>query len=108
MDYKGTIQDRLDCCPWLIKRFIDPEAEIIYVPYDQVVRKAEELRATPFDVPWVEYTHYGTDCTFDYFVKKYTITNPAVRTLALIGKIPRKKDGCCNYPIFKIFSCFIF
>lgn len=75
--------DRI-ACPWLIKRFIDPEAEIIYVPHDQVTRKAEELGATPFDVPGVEYTHYGAECTFDYFVRKHQIADPAVHTLALI------------------------
>ncbi len=47
--------DRL-ACPWLIKRFIDKEAEIIYVPFDQVVTKATALDATPFDIPNVEFT----------------------------------------------------
>jgi AraC-like DNA-binding protein len=75
--------DRL-ACPWLIKRFIDPEAEIIYAPYDLVTTKAEELGATPFDVPGVEYTHYAAECTFDYFVRKHKITDPAVHTLAVI------------------------
>jgi AraC-like DNA-binding protein len=75
--------DRL-ACPWLIKRFIDPVAEIIYVPFDQVGMKAEELSAVPFDVPGVEYTHYGAECTFDYFVRKHKITDQAVHTLALI------------------------
>jgi AraC-like DNA-binding protein len=75
--------DRL-ACPWLIKRFIDKEAEIIYVPYDQVITKAEELGATPFDVPNVEFTHYQDRCTFDYFVKKYQITDPAIRAMAVI------------------------
>ncbi|WP_459067338.1 chromate resistance protein ChrB domain-containing protein [Flavitalea flava] len=75
--------DRL-ACPWLIKRFIDPGAEIIYVPYDLVLSKAAELEATPFDVPNVEYTHYGADCTFDYFVKKHKVDDPAVHTLAKI------------------------
>ena len=75
--------DRI-ACPWLIKRFIDREAEIIYVPFEQVILKAKELNATPFDVPDVECTHYGEECTFDYFVKKYNITDPAVHTLAII------------------------
>jgi AraC-like DNA-binding protein len=75
--------DRL-ACPWLIRRFIDPEAEIIYAPYAEVSEKAAELGATPFDVPGVEYTHYGADCTFDYFVRKHKITDPAVHTLAVI------------------------
>jgi AraC-like DNA-binding protein len=75
--------DRL-ACPWLIKRFIDPEAEFIYVPYDQVMEKARELAATPFDIPGVEYTHYGAECTFDYFIRKHKIKDPAIQTLAVI------------------------
>jgi len=75
--------DRL-ACPWLIRRFIDKEAEIIYVPYDQVLEKARELAATPFDIPGVEYTHYGTECTFDYFIRKHTVQDPAVHAMAAI------------------------
>ena len=75
--------DRI-ACPWLIKRFIDKEAEIIYVPFEEVAGKAAALGATPFDVPGVEFTHYGEDCTFDYFVKKYKIKDPAIHTLAVI------------------------
>jgi len=75
--------DRL-ACPWLIRRFIDHEAEIIYVPYNQVLEKARELAATPFDIPGVEYTHYGTECTFDYFIRKHNIKDPAVQTLSVI------------------------
>lgn len=75
--------DRL-ACPWLLKRFIDPGAEIIYVPFEQVATRAAELGATPFDVPGVEFTHYRDRCTFDYFVEKYRITDPAVHTLAVI------------------------
>jgi AraC-like DNA-binding protein len=75
--------DRI-ACPWLIKRFIDKDAEIIYVPYDKVIEKSKELSATPFDVPGVEFTHYGTDCTFDYFIKKYNIKDPAIHTMAPI------------------------
>jgi len=75
--------DRI-ACPWLIKRFIDKEAEIIYVPFEEVATKAEQLGATPFDVPGVEFTHYKDECTFDYFVKKYKIKDPAVHTMAVI------------------------
>ena len=75
--------DRI-ACPWLIKRFIDKEAEIIYTPFAEVTRRAEELGATPFDVPDVEFTHYGDKCTFDYFVKKYRIKDPAIHTIAVI------------------------
>jgi AraC-like DNA-binding protein len=75
--------DRI-ACPWLIKRFIDPDAEIIYVPFPEVMKKAAELGAMPFDVPGVEFTHYGAGCTFDYFVKKYKIKDAAVETMAVI------------------------
>jgi AraC-like DNA-binding protein len=75
--------DRL-ACPWLIKRFIDEQAEIIYVPFDHVIKQAKKLHATPFDIPDVEFTHYGAECTFDYFIKKYKITDQAVLSLAPI------------------------
>lgn len=75
--------DRI-ACPWLIKRFIDREAEFIFAPADQVLGKAKELKATPFDVKDVEYTHYGDHCTFDYFVKKHQIKDEVVHKLALI------------------------
>jgi AraC-like DNA-binding protein len=71
-------------CPWLIRRFIDSEAEIIFVPFIDVVSKAKELNAIPFDVPEVEYTHYKDECTFDYFIKKHNLTDPALQTLAVI------------------------
>ena len=75
--------DRI-ACPWLIKRFVDREAEIMYLPFDQVIQKARELDAIPFDLPDVEYTHYGDRCTFDYILKKHKISDPALQILALI------------------------
>ena len=75
--------DRL-ACPWLILRFIDPAAEICYVPAAEVVGTAERTGAIPFDVPNVEFSHYGADCTFDYFLKKYALADPALQTLAAI------------------------
>ncbi|MBO0951554.1 chromate resistance protein ChrB domain-containing protein [Fibrella forsythiae] len=75
--------DRI-ACPWLIRRFIDPEAQIVFVPADDVLSQAEALGATPFDVPGVEFSHYGTDCTFDYFLKKYDLRDPALHTMAPI------------------------
>lgn len=73
--------DRI-ACSWLIVRFIDPQAEIIYVPYADVLQKAEALGATPFDLPGIEYSHYNDECTFDYFIKKYKLTDPALRRIA--------------------------
>ena len=75
--------DRI-ACPWLIKRFIDKDAEIIYVPFDEVKPKAKRLKAIPFDIPDVEYTHYKDECTFDYFLKKHKLDDPALKTLAVI------------------------
>jgi len=75
--------DRI-ACPWLILRFIDTDAEIIYVPADQVLEKAVELSATPFDMPGVEYTHYQDQCTFDYFLKKHNLKNAALDRIAAI------------------------
>ncbi|MEX1238253.1 MAG: chromate resistance protein ChrB domain-containing protein [Cyclobacteriaceae bacterium] len=75
--------DRI-ACPWLIKRFVDEEAEIIYVPFDQVIKTSKELKAIPFDLPDVEYTHYGDQCTFDYFITKHRLKDPALKTMAVI------------------------
>jgi AraC-like DNA-binding protein len=75
--------DRI-ACPWLITRFIDKDAEIIYVPVEEVKSKAKELHAIPFDIPEVEFTHYGDECTFDYFLKKYKLHDPALTTIAVI------------------------
>ena len=75
--------DRI-ACPWLIKRFVDKEAEIIYVPFQEVTKKSLELNAIPFDLPDVEYTHYGDECTFDYILRKHKLTDPALKVLAVI------------------------
>ena len=75
--------DRL-ACPWLIRRFIDKEAEILYVPFEMVTRKAAELNAIPFDIPGVEFSHYEDKCTFDYIIEKYKLKDPALQTLAVI------------------------
>jgi AraC-like DNA-binding protein len=75
--------DRL-ACPWLIRRFVDQDAEIIYVPFSDVISKARELDAIPFDIAGVEYTHYENYCTFDYIVKKHNIEDPAVHAMAPI------------------------
>jgi hypothetical protein len=75
--------DRI-ACPWLIKRFVDPDAEIIYVPFSQVLDKAKELDAIPFDLPNVEYTHYDDRCTFDYIIKKHGLKDEALERVAAI------------------------
>ena len=75
--------DRL-ACPWLIKKFVDNNAEFIYVPFNQVLDKAKKIKAIPFDIPDVEFTHYNDQCTFDYIIKKYKIKDPAVLVMAVI------------------------
>jgi hypothetical protein len=75
--------DRL-ACPWLIIRFIDPEATFIFVPENQVIELAKSSGAIPFDIPGVEYTHYEDRCTFDYFIEKHGLTDPALLTMAPI------------------------
>lgn len=75
--------DRI-ACPWLIKNFVDKEAEFIYVPKDQVFAKAKEMDAIPYDISGAEYTHEGEYCTFDYIVKKHRLTDPAIQQIAVI------------------------
>lgn len=75
--------DRI-ACPWLIKNFVDTEAEFMYVPAETVLAQAEIYNAIPFDVPEVEFSHYEDKCTFDYILQKYNLTDPALQTLALI------------------------
>ena len=75
--------DRI-ACPWLIKRFVDDQAEFLYVPGDQVLVVAEREGATPFDVAGAELGHQGAECSFDAIVKKYGLTDPALAQLALI------------------------
>jgi hypothetical protein len=75
--------DRI-ACPWLILRFVDKDAEFIYVPFDQVIPKSKKLNAIPFDLPDVEYTHYGDQCTFDYIVQKHKLNDPALKVLSVI------------------------
>jgi hypothetical protein len=72
-------------CPWLIKRFIDPDAELLFVPADTVMEVAEREHATPYDVKDVELGHRGKECSFDAFVKKYGLAaDPAMVLLAKI------------------------
>ena len=80
--------DRL-ACPWLIRRFIDREAHIDYVPATEVLAVAESEGAIPFDVPGVELTHLGPLCSFDAFLEKYRLEDPA---LARMAEIVRAAD----------------
>lgn len=75
--------DRI-ACPWLIKNFVDQEAEFLYVPKEEVFKKAKMMEAIPYDIPGAEYTHEGDFCTFDYIVKKHGLTDPALLQIATI------------------------
>jgi hypothetical protein len=77
-------------CPWLIRKFIDPAAELLFVPADQVMAVAAREGAVPFDVPGVEIGHHGPECSFDALVKKYELgRDPA---LVLLAKIVNGAD----------------
>lgn len=77
-------------CSWLIKKFIDPEAEFYFAPDDQVVTRAKELGATLFDVEGCELGHHGEDVAFNSLLKKHQLTDPA---LMLLGEIVRAADS---------------
>lgn len=77
-------------CPWLIKKFVDPAAEFLFVPTDQVLEIAAREGATPYDVKGVELGHHGKECSFEAILKRYDLTgDPA---LVLLGKIVNGAD----------------
>jgi len=75
--------DRI-ACPWLISRFIDKEPVFLFVPAAEVMDVAGREGAIPYDVPGVELGHHGDRCSFDAFIEKYRLDDPALRALALI------------------------
>ena len=75
--------DRI-ACPWLIRRFIDPLAEFLYVPSSEVLPCAKSQAATPYDVPDVRFSHRGEECSFDAFIQDFEINDPALNYLAAI------------------------
>jgi hypothetical protein len=75
--------DRI-ACPWLITRFIDNDAEFLYVPANDVLRIASETGATPYDIPGVAFSHVGELCSFDAFLLAYKLEQPALKQLAEI------------------------
>ena len=82
-------------CPWLIKKFVDPQAEFIFVPKEQIEANARELNATPFDIDGCELGHHGEDASFNSILKKYKLNDPA---LALLGEIVRAADAHPSNP----------
>ena len=77
-------------CPWLVRRFVDPEAEFLFVPADQVMNVAAQEGAIPFDVPGVELGHHGKECSFEAIVRKHDLGNDPA--LALMAKIVNGAD----------------
>jgi rhodanese-related sulfurtransferase len=75
--------DRI-ACPWLVARFVDPFAEFIYVPAGEVIAAGKAAKAIPYDVPGVEFTHVGDRCSFDAFIDRFAIKDPALDHLAVI------------------------
>jgi hypothetical protein len=77
-------------CPWLIRKFVDPEAELLFVPRDEVMAVAAREGATPFDVEGVELGHHGKECSFEAILHKYGLdSDPA---LSLLGRIVNGAD----------------
>ena len=75
--------DRI-ACPWLIRKFIDPEAEILYVPRDEVLATAEREGAISFDAPGARYTHRAGLCSFEVLVQEYGLDDPALPLMAQV------------------------
>ncbi len=73
--------DRI-ACPWLIRRFVDPNAEFLFVVASQVVGVSERFDATPFDIDGVFWSHRGDTCTFDTMIEEFRLSSPALNTLA--------------------------
>jgi hypothetical protein len=79
-------------CPWLIKRFIDSNAELLFVPVAQVMQTAEQQGAFPYDVPNVELGHHEGGSSFESFIRKYNLTDPALLELAKIVRAADTED----------------
>jgi hypothetical protein len=94
MDWITRERPKIDrvACPWLITRFIDPAAVFHFVPPAAVHERARAIGATPFDVEGVELSHDGPLCTFDAFLAKYGLGDPALHDIALIV---RGADTAC-------------
>lgn len=80
--------DRI-ACPWLILRFIEADAEFLYVPAQDVLAVAQREQATPYDIPGVAFSHLGELCSFDAFLAAYKLDDPA---LAMLAEIVRGAD----------------
>ena len=75
--------DRI-ACPWLIKKFVDPQAELLFVPADKVLEVARKEGAISYDAPGADLTHQGEECSFDAIIRKYDLNDPALLELAKV------------------------
>jgi len=86
-------------CPWLIRKFVDPQAEFLFVPGDKVLAEAARLGATPYDVAGVELGHHGKECSFEAILKKYNLgRDPALARLARIVNGADTDNSLWNQP----------
>ena len=85
-------------CPWLIKKFIDPQAEFLFVPADKVLEGSRQKQAIPFDIPDIELGHHDGQCSFEAIVKKYRIEDKAIHLLAQIVHGADVKEDFYNRP----------
>ena len=85
-------------CPWLILRFIDPDAEFLFVPADLVMETAKRQVAIPYDVPDVELGHHHGQCSFEAILTRYRLDDPALRMLAEIVHGADVKDDLYRRP----------
>ena len=95
----GVKVDRV-ACPWLIRKFVDPNAEFVFLPPDTDWTNVKE--GTVYDVPNCELGHHGEDVSFDSFLKKYQLTDPALRLLA---EIVRAADSHPSNPTLPVRVC---
>jgi len=95
---EGVKVDRV-ACPWLIRRFVDRDAEFLFVPADQVMEKAKATGAIPYDVKNVELGHHGKECSFEAIVKKYELSrDPALLRLSKIVNGADTDNSLWNQP----------
>jgi hypothetical protein len=103
MNMKWITRERVKvdrvACPWVIKKFVDPQAEFLFVPPEKVAAVAEQERAIPYDVNGVELGHHGKECSFDAIVKKYELaSDPAMVLLAKIVNGADTDNSLWNQP----------
>ena len=92
-------------CPWLIKKFVDPKAEFVFVPVEKIEEVVRKEKAIPYDAPNVELGHHGEKCSFDSIVEKYKINDPSVLELAKIVRAA-DTDKLVPWPVLSVRGLF--